>query len=153
MKVRPLDKYKKICYNKRKRHFYRSGKRGPIGLIFIKKYDIIIMGENNNKPIGLHSKDLHMENSRSAFRDILGHMADRFRLKKIPYGVYRSETRSAPALGGPFIWFGGHMGVCLGVPAAPLRGGVAEERTISGKCPQSEDTRNLRKKLRKGLTK
>ena len=25
MSVRPLDKYKKICYNKRKRHFYRSG--------------------------------------------------------------------------------------------------------------------------------
>ena len=101
-------------------------------MIFIKKYDIIIMGENNNKPIGLRSKDLHMENSRSAFRDILGHMADRFRLKKIPYGVYRSETRSAPTLGGPFIWFRAHMGFCLGVPAAPcgvmsLRGGRFRE--------------------------
>ena len=36
------------------------------------------MGENNNKPIGLRSKDLHMEDSRSALRDILGHMPDRF---------------------------------------------------------------------------
>ena len=52
MEERPLDFSKKICYNKRKRHFYRSGKRGPIGLIFIKKYDIIIMEENNNKPVG-----------------------------------------------------------------------------------------------------
>ena len=93
------------------------------------------MGENNNKPIGLRSKDLHMEDSRSALRDILGHMADRFQPKKIPYGVCRSETRSAPALGGPFIWFEAHMGFCLGVPAAPLRGGVAEGRTLSGKCP------------------
>ena len=110
MQVRPLDKYKKICYNKRKCLFYRSGTLGPFGLIFIKKYDIIIMGENNNKPIGLRSKDLHMEDSRSAFRDNLDHMADRFRLKKIPYGVYRSEIRSAPALGGPFICFEAHMG-------------------------------------------
>ena len=92
------------------------------------------MGENNNKPIGLRSKDLHMENSRSAFRDILGHMAGRFRLKKIPYGAWRSETRSAPALGGPFNWFEAHMGFCLGVPAAPLRGDVFEGRTVSGKC-------------------
>ena len=114
-------------------------------MIFIKKYDIIIMGENNNKPIGLRSKDLHMENSRSAFRDILGHMADRFRLKKIPYGAWRSENRSAPALGGPFIWFEAHMGFCLGVPAAPLRGDVAEGWMISGKCPRGENTRILRK--------
>lgn len=88
------------------------------------------MGENNNKPIGLRSKDLYMENSRSALRDILGHMPDRFRLKKIPYGVYRSENRYAPALGGPFIWFGAHMGFCLGVPAASgesMRGGRFRE--------------------------
>ena len=110
MQVRPLDKYKKICYNKRKYLFYRSGTLGPFGLIFYKKYDIIIMGENNNKPIGLRSKDLHMENSRSAFRESLGHMVGRFTLKKIPYGAWRSETRSAPALGGPFIWFESHMG-------------------------------------------
>ena len=110
MKVRPLDKYKKICYNKRKWHFYRSGNLEPIGLIFYKKYVIIIMEENNNKPIGFIQIERLYANSRSALRDILGHMSDRFRLKKIPYGAWRSEIRSAPALGGPFIWFESHMG-------------------------------------------
>ena len=71
-----LDKRYFFWYNKNKSEKYRSGKRGPIGLIFIKKYDIIkveaiwpigsrtdlltlykkydiiIMEENNNKPIG-----------------------------------------------------------------------------------------------------
>ena len=68
MEERPLDFLKKICYNKRKRHFYRSGKREPIGLIFIKKYDIIIMEENNNKPIGFIQIDRPYADSRSALR-------------------------------------------------------------------------------------
>ena len=79
MEERPLDKYKKICYNKRKRHFYRSGKREPIGLIFIKKYDIIIMEENNNKPIGFIQIERPYADSRSALRG-LG-----FREKLRPY--------------------------------------------------------------------
>ena len=77
------------------------------------------MEENNNKPIGFIQINRLYADSRSALRDILGYMPNRFRLKKIPYGAWRSETRSAPALGGPFIWFGAHMGVCCGVPAAP----------------------------------
>ena len=103
------------------------------------------MGENNNKPIGFTSINRPYADSRSALREILGHMAGRFQYEKIPYGVYRSEIRSAPALGGPFIWFGAHMGFCLGFPIA--HDGVAEGRTISGKCPQSEDTKILRKKM------
>ena len=43
----------------------------PIGLIFIKKYVIIIMGENNNKPIGFIQIDRTYEDSRSAFREKL----------------------------------------------------------------------------------
>jgi len=29
----------------------------PIGLTYVKKYDIIIMGENNNKPVGSDLSD------------------------------------------------------------------------------------------------
>jgi hypothetical protein len=59
-------------------------------------------------------------------------MADRFQLKKIPYGVYRSENRSASALGGPFIWFEAHMGLHASVRPHPcgvmsLRGGRFRE--------------------------
>jgi hypothetical protein len=61
------------------------------------------MEENNNKPIGLRSKDLHMENSRSALRDILGYMVDHFRLKKNSIWVYRSEIRALTAVSGPLI--------------------------------------------------
>ena len=50
MRERPLDFLKKICYNKRKRHFYRPGQRGPTGLILYKKYDIIYGG--SFKPVG-----------------------------------------------------------------------------------------------------
>ena len=35
----------------------------------------------------------------------------RMAVEKIPYGVYRSETRSLAAARGPFIWFGPHMGI------------------------------------------
>lgn len=104
------------------------------------------MGENNNKPIGFIQIDRPYADSRSALRDILGHMIGSLSTEKFSIWTYRSEIRSAPTLGGPFIWFGAHMGFCLEVPAAPLRGDVAEGWTISGKCACGVNTRNLRKK-------
>ena len=47
-----LDKIYFFWYNKNKRLKFPIGPPGTDLLIFIKKYDIIIMEENNNKPIG-----------------------------------------------------------------------------------------------------
>ena len=49
-----LDFYKKICYNIKKTYFFLDF---PVGLTLYKKYDIIIMEENNNKPVGTDSSD------------------------------------------------------------------------------------------------
>ena len=67
------------------------------------------MEENNNKPIGFIQIDRPYADSRSALRDILGHMVGLLSIEKFSIWTYRSETRSAPALGGPFIWLRAHM--------------------------------------------
>ena len=56
-----LDFYKKICYNIKKTYFFLVF---PIGLTYVKKYVIIIMEENNNKPIGPKQK-FYMNAGRS----------------------------------------------------------------------------------------
>ena len=97
------------------------------------------MGENNNKPIG--------------FTGYLGPYAQVLSTRKnsiwgIPIGSSVLPTRGRPV----HLVEGAYRG-CLEVPAAPLWGDVAEGRTISGKCVRVGDTRFLRKKMRKGLTK
>lgn len=78
-------------------------------------------------------------------------MPDRFRLKKIPYGVYRSEIRSAPALGGPFIWFEAHMGFCLGFPIAPGGGRCLRGVDDFGKMSTRGEHEDFLKKIVKTL--
>ena len=71
MEERPLDFLKKICYNKRKNLFYRSGTlEKPIKHMRIP-----------DRPCG------------GTFGNFLGHMRVARSRRNFAYGVYRSENR------------------------------------------------------------
>jgi hypothetical protein len=106
------------------------------------------MEENNNKPIGF----THRDRPYGAFRDFVGTHAASLSIEKFSIWDYPIGTRSASALGGPFICFGAHMGVVLGVPIAS---GVFEQ-TIglhnSGKPNKCSEKRKSMEKIGKCLT-
>ena len=87
------------------------------------------MGENNNKPVGFTGYPGPYARSLSIEKNSIWGLA------------IGNSVRPGPGRPVHLVW--GPYGVCLGIPVAP--DGVAEGRTISGKCPQSENTRILRK--------
>ena len=111
MQVRPLDFLKKICYNKRKNLFYRSGKRGPIGLIFIKKY--VIIKVEAIWPIG------------SGFTGYSGAYARSLSIEKNSIWGLAIGNSVRPGPGRPVHLIEGAYGVLSRIPDRPWRGGVS----------------------------